>query len=129
MRNKCNLDILTLFRPPAQPKFIPEFIRKQGEADYDVVSGTRYVTGACVASLSQLAYSAHSRASLRGCRRRRARLGPLPQARLSRGELHRDSSPQPPGGLTARSPFAHPTRAPQPDPGRRPPRAGVRPDG
>ena len=29
-----------------QPKFIPEFIRRQAEADYDVVSGTRYVTGA-----------------------------------------------------------------------------------
>eukprot|EP01136_Pigoraptor_vietnamica_P003659 Opistho-1_new@33168 len=24
------------------PKFIPEFIRKQKEADYDIVSGTRY---------------------------------------------------------------------------------------
>ena len=32
-------------RPPLQPKFIPEFIRRQAEADYDVVSGTRYVTG------------------------------------------------------------------------------------
>ena len=25
-----------------QPKFIPEFIKKQKEGDYDVVSGTRY---------------------------------------------------------------------------------------
>lgn len=26
-----------------QPKFIPEFIRKQKEGDYDIVSGTRYI--------------------------------------------------------------------------------------
>ena len=27
------------------PKFIPEFIRKQREGDFDLVSGTRYAGG------------------------------------------------------------------------------------
>ena len=35
--------------PPPQPKFIPSFIAKQAEGDYDVVSGTRYLTGGGVA--------------------------------------------------------------------------------
>ena len=35
--------------PPPQPKFIPAFIAKQAEGDYDVVSGTRYLTGGGVA--------------------------------------------------------------------------------
>ena len=28
-----------------QPKFIPEFIKLQGENDYDIVTGTRYAGG------------------------------------------------------------------------------------
>lgn len=36
---------LSLSRCLPQPKFIPEFISKQKEADYDVVSGTRYLPG------------------------------------------------------------------------------------
>ncbi len=28
-----------------QPKFIPDFVRKQAEKDYDIVSGTRYTGG------------------------------------------------------------------------------------
>ena len=31
-----------------QPKFIPEFIKLQGENDYDIVTGTRYAGGGCV---------------------------------------------------------------------------------
>lgn len=30
---------------PAQPKFIPAFVAKQAEGDYDIVSGTRYEGG------------------------------------------------------------------------------------
>lgn len=35
--------LLTLSSVSFQPKFIPEFIKKQKEGNYDVVSGTRYV--------------------------------------------------------------------------------------
>lgn len=34
----CTLRITFIF----QPKFIPEFIKKQKEGNYDVISGTRY---------------------------------------------------------------------------------------
>ena len=36
--------------PPAlQPKYIPEFIAKQAEADADIVTGSRYIAGGGVA--------------------------------------------------------------------------------
>ena len=35
------------------PKFIPEFIRKQREGDFDLVSGTRYAGGAAAAAAAR----------------------------------------------------------------------------
>lgn len=37
--------MLLLSTVSRQPKFIAEFVEKQKEGDYDVVTGTRYVTG------------------------------------------------------------------------------------
>ena len=41
-----NLDVLINFYACFfQPKFIPQFIEKQEEGDYDIVTGTRYADG------------------------------------------------------------------------------------